>query len=112
MGGTYGEEMDWIRAVEREGSLFSLAASHDATADVPSCPGWNIDEMLRHVGVAHRRVALIIREGCTVPPPVEATSPPDGGSLRRYEIGLATLVDAIVERRRPGDACVDVHPER
>ncbi|MGH9243219.1 MAG: maleylpyruvate isomerase family mycothiol-dependent enzyme, partial [Acidimicrobiales bacterium] len=92
---TYGEEMDWIAAVERAGQTLSLAARHDTTAEVLSCPGWNIDELLRHVGIAHHRVALIIREGRTEPPPLEETIPPHGGSLSWYEAGLATLLDAM-----------------
>lgn len=87
--------MDWTTVVEREGHTLSLAARHDTTAEVPSCPGWNIDELLRHVGVTHRRVALIVREGRTEPPPLEETSPPHGGSLNWYEVGLATLLDAM-----------------
>jgi len=91
---TYGEGTDWITAVEREGHMLSLAARQDTTAEVPSCPGWNIDELLRHVGIAHHRVALIIREGRTEPPPVEEASP-HGSSLSWYEAGLATLLDAM-----------------
>jgi hypothetical protein len=90
--------MDWISAVERERharGTRSLTARHDSTAEVPSCPGWNIDELLRHVGIAHHRAALILREGRTEPPPLEETSPPHGGSLSWYEAGLAALLDAV-----------------
>ena len=87
--------MDWAGAVEREGHALSLAARHDSRVEVPSCPGWNIDELLRHVGIAHHRVALILREGRTEPPPLEETSPPHGGSLSWYEAGLAALLDAM-----------------
>jgi uncharacterized protein (TIGR03083 family) len=87
--------MDWMSAVEREGHALSLTARHDSRAEVPSCPGWNIDELLRHVGIAHHRVALILREGRTEPPPLEETSPPHGGSLSWYEAGLAALLDAM-----------------
>ena len=84
-----------MSAVEREGHALSLTARHDSRAEVPSCPGWNIDELLRHVGIAHHRVALILREGRTEPPPLEETSPPHGGSLSWYEAGLAALLDAM-----------------
>jgi hypothetical protein len=87
--------MDWISAVEREGHALSLTARHNSTAEVPSCPGWNIDELLRHVGIAHHRAALILREGRTEPPPLEETSPAHGGSLSWYEAGLAALLDAM-----------------
>jgi uncharacterized protein (TIGR03083 family) len=91
----YALAMDWTSAVEREGHMLSLTARDDMTAKVPSCPGWDIDELFRHVGIAHHRAALILREGRTDPPPVEETSPPDGDSLAWYESGLAALLDAM-----------------
>jgi Mycothiol maleylpyruvate isomerase N-terminal domain len=100
--------MDWISAVERVGHALSLTARPGTTAELPPCPGWNINELLRHVGIAHHRAALILWDGRTEPPPVEEeTSPPQGGSLSWYESGLAALLDAIAHRR-PGDARVDV----
>lgn len=87
--------MDWVSAVECEGQKLSLAARHDTMSEVPSCPGWSIDDLLRHVGIAHHRVALILREERTEPPPVEETSPPHTGSLSWYEAGRATLLDAM-----------------
>jgi uncharacterized protein (TIGR03083 family) len=87
--------MDWISAVEREGHALSVAARKDPTAEVPSCPGWDIDELLRHVGIAHHRAALILREGRTEPPPLEETTPPHGSSLSWYEAGLAAVLDAM-----------------
>ena len=68
--------MDWAGAVEREGHALSLAARHHSRAEVPSCPGWNIDELLCHVGIAHHRIALILREGRTEPPPLERRARP------------------------------------
>jgi uncharacterized protein (TIGR03083 family) len=87
--------VDWISAVEREGHALFRTARHDPTARVPSCPGWDVDELLRHVGIAHHRAALILREGRTEPPPLEETSPPPGSSLSWYEAGLAALLDAM-----------------
>ena len=58
-------------------------------------PGRNIDELLRHVGIAHQRAALIIREGRAEPPLLEDTNPTHGGSLSLYEAGLATLLEAM-----------------
>ncbi len=87
--------MDWIVAVDREGHRLSLAARHETTSDVPSCPGWNIDDLIRHVATVHHRVALILREGRTQPPRVEEISPPHSDSLGWYEAGLATLVSAM-----------------
>ncbi|MFB1044295.1 maleylpyruvate isomerase family mycothiol-dependent enzyme [Streptomyces chrestomyceticus] len=36
---------------------------------VPSCPGWNVGQLLRHLGGAHRWVEEVIRTGTERPPP-------------------------------------------
>jgi uncharacterized protein (TIGR03083 family) len=41
----------------------------DLTAPVPSCPGWNVGQLLRHVGGAHREAAEAVRTRATQPPP-------------------------------------------
>jgi uncharacterized protein (TIGR03083 family) len=40
----------------------------DLAAPVPSCPAWNLDELLRHLGGAHRWVETIVRTRATRPP--------------------------------------------
>jgi hypothetical protein len=42
---------------------------------VLSCPGWNVDELFRNVVIAQSRVALIMRERRTEPPPLEVFAP-------------------------------------
>ncbi|MFJ8672613.1 maleylpyruvate isomerase family mycothiol-dependent enzyme [Streptomyces sp. NPDC093589] len=39
------------------------------TATVPSCPDWNLGQLLRHVGSTHRWVETIVRTRATQPPP-------------------------------------------
>lgn len=41
----------------------------DMTAPVPSCPDWNLGQLLRHLGGAHRWAAEIVRTRATQPPP-------------------------------------------
>lgn len=41
----------------------------DLTASVPSCPDWNLAQLLRHLGAAHRWVEEIVRTRATAPPP-------------------------------------------
>jgi hypothetical protein len=40
----------------------------DLTAPVPSCPGWNLGQLLRHLGGGHRWVETIVRTRATAPP--------------------------------------------
>ncbi|MFE1173583.1 maleylpyruvate isomerase family mycothiol-dependent enzyme [Streptomyces sp. NPDC058773] len=39
------------------------------TAAVPSCPDWNLAQLLRHLGEAHRWVEELVRTRATEPPP-------------------------------------------
>ena len=87
--------MDLIGTVEREGHLLSVAARHDVRADVPACPGWDVDELLRHTGQAHRNAEVIVREGRTERPDRSQLEAPHAGSLDWYEAGLAALLDTL-----------------
>jgi uncharacterized protein (TIGR03083 family) len=40
----------------------------DLTAPVPSCPGWNLGQLLRHLGGGHRWAETIVRTRATAPP--------------------------------------------
>lgn len=40
----------------------------DLTTPVPTCPGWNIGRLIRHLGGAHRWIETIVRSRATEPP--------------------------------------------
>ena len=87
------ENIDWIHVLEREGTLLSTAARHDPTAEVPTCPGWRVDDLLRHVSVTHRWSERIVRE--RMMERAELQTPPSHDSLSWYEAGLAQLVATL-----------------
>ncbi|MEU9114332.1 maleylpyruvate isomerase family mycothiol-dependent enzyme [Streptomyces sp. NPDC048483] len=45
------------------------AGGTDLSASVPSCPDWNLAQLLRHLGEVHRWVEEIVRTRATQPPP-------------------------------------------
>jgi uncharacterized protein (TIGR03083 family) len=49
--------------------LRSRIEGADLTAPVPSCPGWNLGQLLRHLGGAHRWAETIVRTRATQPLP-------------------------------------------
>ncbi|MGW7573963.1 maleylpyruvate isomerase family mycothiol-dependent enzyme [Streptomyces sp. NPDC054765] len=57
--------------VNQTGLLAScLTERHtDLTASVPSCPDWNLAQLLRHLGEAHRWAGEVVRTRATAPPP-------------------------------------------
>lgn len=56
--------------VEEAGLLSSyLDEDTDLTTSVPSCPEWNLAQLIRHLGEAHRWIEEIVRTRATEPPP-------------------------------------------
>jgi uncharacterized protein (TIGR03083 family) len=93
---------DHIKALDREGRLLLAAASAAGTnAPVPSCPGWEVRDLLAHIGFVHRWAARYVAEALTemVDEPDEAAilsaAPPDSSVLSRVAGGHAELVEVL-----------------
>ncbi|MET8678229.1 maleylpyruvate isomerase N-terminal domain-containing protein [Streptomyces sp. NPDC004647] len=69
--------------------LRSCIKGADLTVPVPSCPGWNLWQLLRHLGGAHRWVELIVRTRATQPPSDEQVR-----DLSRYTDQDPAVLDA------------------
>jgi uncharacterized protein (TIGR03083 family) len=76
------ETAEFLQALQTEGRLLAAAAEEAGTdAKVPTCPGWQVRDLLRHTGAVHRWAAAFVAEQLTERrPPVE---PPglDGAEL-------------------------------
>lgn len=46
--------MDYIEAIERESSALGAAAERAPDAEVASCPGWRMSDLVLHTGGVHR----------------------------------------------------------
>ncbi|MYR46912.1 maleylpyruvate isomerase family mycothiol-dependent enzyme [Streptomyces sp. SID5910] len=63
----------FVETLDREGGLLASAAEKAGTgADVPTCPGWQVRDLLRHTGMVHRWATAFVAEGHT-------SYHPDGG---------------------------------
>ncbi|HEY7009744.1 MAG TPA: maleylpyruvate isomerase family mycothiol-dependent enzyme [Jatrophihabitantaceae bacterium] len=88
-----------IDRLDRHGAALGDAAERAGLeADVPTCPGWDVQALLAHVGMVHRWAATHVREGNaafagnTVAPEFPA---PEDGVLDWYRAGHAELVQAL-----------------
>jgi uncharacterized protein (TIGR03083 family) len=55
---------EFIRVLDREGRLLAEAAERAGTdAKVPTCPEWQVRDLLRHTGMVHRWAAAFVAEG-------------------------------------------------
>jgi uncharacterized protein (TIGR03083 family) len=95
---------DYIDALSRDGSLLADAAEEAGlTADVPTCPGWQVRDLLRHQAYVHSWAARHVREQAPEvidgPGEVEvlAGGPPDGELLAAYRAGHAALLRTLRE---------------
>ncbi|HXY43296.1 MAG TPA: maleylpyruvate isomerase family mycothiol-dependent enzyme [Acidimicrobiales bacterium] len=102
------ETASHIRALERDGRLLVKAAREAGLdAPVPSCPGWNVRDLLAHIGFVHRWAATYVstaREEMLEEADedtVLASAPPADALLEWVEAGHLALVRSLEET--PGD---------
>jgi uncharacterized protein (TIGR03083 family) len=93
---------EYIATLERQGFMLADAA-HGAGLDavVPTCPGWRMRDLLRHIGYVHRWAAGYVAGQLTeqVPELTEAeqlaAGPADDKLARWFECGLTDLAEAL-----------------
>jgi uncharacterized protein (TIGR03083 family) len=86
-----------IEALAKEGRLLVAAAETAGTgARVPTCPGWQVRDLLRHTGTVHRWAGAFVAEGHTSYHPDEGEPDLDGAELLAwFREGHAWLVDTL-----------------
>ena len=102
-----GEHID---ALDREGRLLATAAvTAGPWADVPSCPGWSVRDLVRHTGGVHRWASGVVATPHTEPWDVELAEvvgewPPDQDLLAWFADGHRGLVN-VLRSAAPDLAC-------
>jgi len=77
-------QRDYAAHVRADGTAMAAAAARDLHARVPSCPEWNVAELLEHMGEVHRFWAEIARRGVTDPKEAEREPPPPRDRLLEW----------------------------
>ncbi|MFJ8074188.1 maleylpyruvate isomerase family mycothiol-dependent enzyme [Streptomyces sp. NPDC096176] len=92
-----------IGSLVREGRLLAESAEEAGPdAAVPTCPAWQVRDLLRHTGMVHRWAAAFVTEGYTDYHPDEGEPDLDGDELLVwYREGHGLLVGAL--REAPAD---------
>ncbi|MEX0947529.1 MAG: maleylpyruvate isomerase family mycothiol-dependent enzyme [Acidimicrobiia bacterium] len=103
-------DIDYIGAIrENASALVDAAEQAGLDAPVPSCPKWNVADLLDHIGVVHRWAAL----SCNREPSDSFTSSRDSGIKSPDDVaarpawvreGATELADTLASRS-PEDAC-------
>jgi uncharacterized protein (TIGR03083 family) len=70
----------WLAALRADGPALRAAADQAGPdAPVPSCPGWTMDDLVRHVGSILEHVARFAANGTTISPGPRQPAPADLG---------------------------------
>jgi uncharacterized protein (TIGR03083 family) len=70
MSKPHGNKEFWLAGLRAEGAAFRAAVGQDGAleAPVPSCPGWTVEDLVRHLGGTYRWVASHAGRGVTTFP--------------------------------------------
>jgi uncharacterized protein (TIGR03083 family) len=81
-------------ALERDAAAFAtLLGSADLDRPVPSCPGWTLDDLARHLGGIHRWARDAVLTGA---PGTQESGPADRAELTDWFVrGAALLLDVL-----------------
>jgi uncharacterized protein (TIGR03083 family) len=93
-----------VETLAREGTRFLAAASRQPLdTPLPGLAPWRLEELVAHLGSAHRWAAGVVRTRELTRPDPDAR--PDGPDLLPwFEVGLAELVD-VLDREDPDVPC-------
>jgi uncharacterized protein (TIGR03083 family) len=88
---------DFLQTLDREGRLLAEAAAQAGVeAKVPTCPDWQVRDLLRHTGMVHRWAAAFVAEGHTSYHPDGGLPGLDGDALLAwFRDGHRYLVDTL-----------------
>ncbi|MFI2435454.1 maleylpyruvate isomerase family mycothiol-dependent enzyme [Streptomyces sp. NPDC018693] len=97
------ETAEFLRILDREGRLLADAAERAGVdAKVPTCPDWQVRDLLRHTGLVHRWATSFVAERRTAYRPAGALPDLDGDPLLDwFREGHRALVDTL--RAAPPD---------
>ncbi|MFE3032692.1 maleylpyruvate isomerase family mycothiol-dependent enzyme [Streptomyces canus] len=91
------ETAEFIRILDREGQLLAAAAEQAGPdAKVPTCPQWQVRDLLRHTGAVHRWATAFVAEELTEFRPFPDEPALDGEELLAwFRTGHRLLVDTL-----------------
>jgi uncharacterized protein (TIGR03083 family) len=86
----------YLEAIEKESAALAEAARGNLEVDVPSCPEWNMSDLLGHVGQRQRFWSEMMERGFDDPAHTQNHDPPEGVDLVGwFEESTMTLLSAL-----------------
>ena len=89
------ERHRYLELLASEGALLRRAAERDLSAAVPSCPGWDVRDVIRHTAEVYEHKIACVALGGPRPDPWPPAWPPDSESLAWYEDAHARVLQML-----------------
>jgi uncharacterized protein (TIGR03083 family) len=91
------EPLDHVAHIVADSSRFAAAIPDDLSSPVPTCPAWDAQALVEHLGEVQRFWALALRAGGEQPAEVDVPQPPAdrAGLLAWFGDSTTELVDAL-----------------
>ncbi|MBP2580501.1 uncharacterized protein (TIGR03083 family) [Streptomyces sp. PvR006] len=91
------EVVDYVAALETAGRALAVAAGEAGPdAEVPTCPGWRVRDLLRHISMVHRWATDLVVHDRTAYRPGDGETSLDGEELlAHFREGHTDLVAAL-----------------
>jgi uncharacterized protein (TIGR03083 family) len=78
-----------------DGALLRRTAARDLSSPVPSCPGWDVRQAVRHTAEVYEHKIACIALGGTAPDPWPPELPPESESLAWFDDAHARLLEVL-----------------
>ena len=90
---------DHLHALRHEGGHFvGVLEDADPATPVPTCPGWHLARLGRHLGWIYDNVRRVVEEGRTAIPTDQAEPPPNDALAGWVRVALHRLLDVLGAR--------------
>jgi uncharacterized protein (TIGR03083 family) len=91
-----GSDVSYIETLrDNAASLAAAARAAGLDAEVPPCPGWDVQKLVRHIGSVHTSCAMVVRERGPVDFSARPEMPKGDGCIEAFEERTAALVNAL-----------------
>jgi uncharacterized protein (TIGR03083 family) len=91
----------YLELLATDGALLRAAAERDLSASVPSCPGWDVRDAVRHTAEVYEHKIACVALGGAKPDPWPPEWPPDSDSLAWFDDAHLRVLE-MLRKTDPG----------
>lgn len=97
MSDTPRADPSWIATIKRDSAALAAVAEDHGDAAIEHCPGWDMIELVHHMGSVQRWATAILTTGELAPPPERQELPTGSAAAEYLRDSTSRLLEAIAE---------------